>query len=136
MNEVFEKTRELGEALLRSEEYKAVKQAENKAMSNQEAAETVGRFLELRKQMEDMMSAAEKDWGKVQTLSDEIDACKQKMDEIEDLRQLDEARDRFSGLINQINSVLRFIVTGEMSEEDEGCTGSCSTCGGCSTKVN
>lgn len=136
MNEVFEKTRELGEALLHSEEYKAVKAAEDRAMANAEAAQTVGRFLELRKQMEEMMSEAEKDWAKVQKVTEEIDECKQQMDAIEDLAALDAARDKFSELINQVNNVLHFIVTGEMTPDESSCTGSCATCGGCSTKLN
>ena len=52
MNEVFKKTRELAEALLESDEYKAVKAAEDKAFGNKEAADTVGRYLEAKKRME------------------------------------------------------------------------------------
>ena len=136
MNEVFEKTRELGEALLNSEEFKAVKTAENIAMGDKEAAEVVGRYIELKSQMETLMSSAEKDWGEVQRVTYEINDCKEKMDSIDSLIALDRARDAFSELINQVNNVLRFIVTGEMAQEESGCTGSCSTCGGCSSKVN
>ena len=137
MNEVFEKTRELGEALLRSEEYLAMKAAEEKALSNEEASKVVGRFLELRGQMETLMSDNEKDWAKVQAVTDEIEECKKKMGEIDDLIALDKARDDFGALINNINSVLHFIVSGTMENDEEGgCTGSCETCGGCSGKVN
>lgn len=137
MTEVFEKTRELGEALLRSEEYLNMKQAEERALSNAEASHVVGRFLELRNEMETLMSDNEKDWAKVQSVADEIEQCKTKMGEIEDLQALDKARDDFGALINNINSVLHFIVSGTMeNEEDGGCSGSCETCGGCSGKVN
>ena len=136
MNEVFQKTRELGEALLHSDEYKAVKLAEDKAMANQEASEAVGRFLELRGKMEEMMSAQTKDWDEVRRITEQIDECKEKMDSIDVLNELNEARDRFSDLINQINSVLRFIVTGEMNSEEGGCSGSCSTCNGCTGRVS
>lgn len=136
MNEVFQRTRLLGEALLESEEYKAVKQAEQKAMANPEAAQTVGRFIELRGEMEQIMRADEKDWAKVQYLTEEMDKCKRFMDENEDLVALDKARGDFSDLINQINSVLHFIVTGEMDSGEGGCAGNCESCGGCSAKVN
>ncbi len=135
MNEVFDKTRQLGEALLQSEEYKKVKAAEQKAMANEDAARAVGRFLELRGQMEEIMRASEKDWAKVQSISDEMNECRRFMDENEDLCALDKAREEFSELINQINGVLRFIVTGEMDDRD-GCSGDCSGCGGCVGKVN
>ena len=42
MNEVFEKTRELGEAIQRSDEYLTLKAAEAKAMKNTEAADAMG----------------------------------------------------------------------------------------------
>ena len=138
MNEVFEKTRELGEALLRSDEYKKVKEAEERATANAEAAQVVGQFIEKRNEMQQLMSENDKDWEKVGKLSDEIEELKAKMDSIDDLIALDKARDKFGELINQINSVLHFIVTGEIESDDNeesGCTGSCATCGGCS-KVN
>ena len=133
MNEVFKKTRELAEALLESDEYKAVKAAEDKAFGNKEAADTVGRYLEAKKRMEEIMSENSKDWGEVQRLTDEIDKCTREMAQIEDLVNLHAARDRFSGLINDM---LQLIITGEISDEDGECTGSCSSCKGCSAKVN
>lgn len=136
MNEVFKRTRLLGEALLESEEYKAVKAAETKAMASKEAAELVGKFIEKRSEMEQIMRSGEKDWAKVQRLTEEIDELKHAMDENEDLIALDRARDTFSDLINQINSVLHFIVSGETDSGEEGCSGNCAGCGGCSTRVN
>ena len=37
---------------------------------------------------------------------------------IDDIIQLNQAREGFTNLINQVNSVLRFIVTGEMDAEE------------------
>ena len=135
MNEVFQKTRLLGEALLECDEYKAVKKAEQKAMLNKEAAQAVGRFIELRGEMESIMQSDEKDWARVKKLTEEMDSLKSFMNENEDLVELDKARGAFQDLINQINSVLHFIVTGEM-DEGSRCTGNCTSCGGCSAKVN
>ena len=135
MNEVFQKTRLLGEALLECDEYKAVKKAEQKAMLNKEAAQAVGRFIELRSEMESIMQSDEKDWARVKKLTEEMDSLKSFMNENEDLVELDKARGAFQDLINQINSVLHFIVTGEM-DEGSRCTGNCTSCGGCSAKVN
>lgn len=130
MNEVYEKTRELGEAILRSEEYKNVKEAENTAMNNVEAAEAMGKYLECRQQVEDLLAQGEKDWPRIKQLSDEMEEHQSRMNMVEDIMKLNHARDEFNNLINQVNSVLRFIVTGEMQSEGDGCTGSCETCGG------
>ena len=48
---------------------------------------------------------------------------------IDDIVELNRARNEFTELINQVNQVLQFIVTGNM-EEAANCTGSCATCGG------
>ena len=52
MDAVFQKTRELGQALMESETYQKMKAAEDKAMQNQEAARTMGEFLENRQQLQ------------------------------------------------------------------------------------
>ena len=131
MNEVFLKTRELGEAILKSEEFKNVKDAEERAMKNTEAAETMGKYLEAKGEMDKMMAMGEKDWARVKQLSDEMSVLQERMNMIDDIKALNDAREGFANLINQVNSVLRFIVTGEMDEGEGGCSGSCETCGGC-----
>ncbi len=137
MNEVFEKTRELGEAIQRSEEYLALKAAEAKAMKNAEAAEAMGKYMELRHQMEGMIAQGDKDWVKIKQVSDEMESWQERMNMVDDIIQLNRAQKAFSTLIDEVNSVLRFIVTGEMPSEDkEGCSGSCATCHGCGNRIN
>ncbi len=137
MNEVFERTRDLGEAIQRSEEYLTLKAAEAKAMKNAEASEAMSKYLEIRHQIEIMVSQGDKDWVKIKQLSDEMDAWQERMSMVDDVIQLNQAQSAFNALIEEVNSVLRFIVTGEMpSENKEGCSGSCATCHGCASKVN
>ncbi len=136
MNEVFLKTRELGEAILKSEEFALVKKAEEKAMKNTEAAETMGKYLEAKGEMDRMMAMGEKDWAKVKELSDIMSQLQERMNLIDDIKALNDAREGFANLINQVNSVLRFIVTGEMDAPEGGCSGSCETCGGACGNVN
>lgn len=132
MNQVFEKTRELGEAIMQSEEYRHMKEIEEKAMQNAEAADTMGRFLERRGQVEELLAAENPDPVTLQRLSDEMDQLQKHMQLIEDIQELTQARAQFSGLIDQVNKVLKFIITGQM-DEDEGCSGDCEGgCEGCS----
>ena len=129
MNEVFEKTRELGEALKLSDEYKRMKAAEEKAMGNAQAAEMMALYLEKRGQIQEMMEQENPDPGALKRLSDEMDEVQEKLHMIDDIVEMTAARSDFNGLINQINQVLQFIVTGRM--EEEGCAGDCSSCAGC-----
>ena len=129
MDNVFEKTRELGEALLESEAYKRMKAAEEKAMQNAQGAEMMALYLEKRGQIQEMMELENPDPGAMKRLSDEMDEIQERLQMIDDIAELTAARSEFNGLIAQINQVLQFIVTGRM--EEEGCSGSCDTCKGC-----
>ena len=131
MDMIFEKTRELGQALLESDVYKKMKEAEEKAMQNMEAAEMMALYLEKRSQIQEMMEVENPDPGAMKRLSDEMDELQQKLQMVDDIVALTSARAEFNGLIGQINQVLQFIVTGRMTDEEGGCTGSCNSCSGC-----
>ena len=131
MDNVFAKTRELGEALLESETYRNMKAAEDRAMQNNEAAATMAQFLEKRQELQALMQSENPDPGAMKRVSEEMDAAQERMQMIDDVIALTQARSEFNALINQINQVLQFIVTGRMDEPEGGCTGSCDSCAGC-----
>ena len=140
MNEVFLKTRELAEALMRSEEYIAMKAAEDVAIKNEEAAGIMAQYMERQQELEAvMMKGDSADAESMNRLSSEMEALQKKLQATPDIANLTVARTAFSNLINQVNQVLRFTITGEMGDEAEecgdagaaGCTGSCATCRGC-----
>ena len=131
MDKVFEKTRELGQALLESEAWQRVKEAEDKAMRNEQAAAAMSEYLEKRTQLQAMVQGENPDPAALKRLSDEMDAAQERLRMIDDIQALNAARDEFNGLIAQVNKVLQFIVTGNMDEPAGGCTGSCATCSGC-----
>ena len=131
MDKVFEKTRELGEALQESQAYLRMKEAEIKAMQNMEAAEMMALYLEKRGQIQEMMEVENPDPGAMQRLSNEMDEIQEKLQMIDDIVELTTARAEFNALIGQINQVLQFIVTGRMTDEEGGCPGSCNSCSGC-----
>ena len=131
MDQIFAKTRELGEALLQSEIYQKMREAEEKAMQNTEAAELMASYLEKRGQIQEAMEEENPDPAMMKRLSDEMDEIQEKLQLVDDVANLTAARAEFNGLIGQINQVLQFIVTGRMTEDGGDCTGSCATCGGC-----
>jgi cell fate (sporulation/competence/biofilm development) regulator YlbF (YheA/YmcA/DUF963 family) len=130
MDVIFQKTRELGQALLESEAYLKMKAAEDRAMQNEEAARTMSEYLEKRQQLQTMVQSENPDPGALKRISDEMDAAQERLQMIDDIAALTDARNEFNALIGQINQVLQFIVTGEM-EQPSGCSGSCATCAGC-----
>ena len=129
MDNVFAKTRELGAALLESEAYLNMKAAEDKAMQSAEAAQTMAAFLEKRTELQSMMQSDNPDPVAMKRLSDEMDDLQDRLQMIDEVVALNDARNAFNSLISQINQVLQFIVTGRMDET--GCSGDCGACGGC-----
>ena len=130
MDKIFEKTRELGQALLESEAYARMRSAEEKAMQNVQAAEMMARYLEKRGQIQEMMELENPDPAVMKRLSEEMDEVQEQLHMVDDIVELTAARAEFNGLIGQINQVLQFIVSGRMEDGSE-CTGSCESCKGC-----
>ena len=63
-------------------------------------------------------------------LADEIDEAQDRLQMIDDVLAMTQARNEFNALIGQINQVLQFIVTGRM-DDPSGCSGNCGSCAGC-----
>ena len=130
MDIIFEKTRELGKALMESETYQRMKAAEDRAMQNEHAAGVMGAYLEKRQELTSLMESENPDPVAMKRLSDEMDEAQEQLRMIDDIVELNQARAEFNGLIEQINQVLQFIVTGNMATSSE-CSGNCSACSGC-----
>ena len=128
MNMVFQKTRELGEALLQSEEYLKMKELEDRAMVNEKASIAMAKYIEAKQEIEELLIKDDPDPERLRALSAELDNCQEQLRMIDDVKELSEARDKFSGLIEQVNKVLKFIITGQTADEPEGCQGSCAGC--------
>jgi cell fate (sporulation/competence/biofilm development) regulator YlbF (YheA/YmcA/DUF963 family) len=135
MNQVFLKTRELGDAIMQSEEYKAMKEAEDRAMANAEAAAAMSQYMEARQRIEALLEKDNPDPEALKKLSAEMDLTQQRLSLIDDVQTLTEARESFSNLIEQVNQVLKFIITGQMTETKSDCGGSCGSCGGCGSRT-
>ena len=130
MDIIFEKTRELGKALMESEAYQRMKEAEDRAMQNEHAAGVMGAYLEKRQELTSLMESENPDPVAMKRLSDEMDEAQEQLRMIDDIVDLNQARAEFNSLIEQINQVLQFIVTGNMTPPSD-CSGNCAGCAGC-----
>ena len=129
MNKVQECARALGEAIVASEEYKAMQLTENAAMNDQAATEAMTRFMELRTSLNDAMSQPEPDAAIIAQLGKEMDEVQQALNNMPSIDAMTTARQNFSALMNSVNKILEFMITGEV--EQGGCSGNCSVCSGC-----
>lgn len=130
MSKVTECARALGEAIVDSEEYRSMQLAEKAAMSDPAATEAMGRYLELKELLGEAMRQEEPDAELIARYGQEMDEIQQTMNSMPAVDEMTASRQRFSALMNQVNQILEFIITGEV-ESRGGCSGNCGACGGC-----
>lgn len=123
--DIFEKTRELGEMIRASKEMEEVKAAE----AAQEADETAQALLKeynLKRMnlVRDMQSGKITHEEAVKQNSELFDAT---IANNETIAAYIEKKKQFDGMVNEINQILNYYITGQ----EPGCTHNCSSCGGC-----
>ena len=130
MGKVQDCARALGEAIVASEEYQNMQLCEKAAESDPAAAEAMGRYMELHAAVNQEMGNEEPDAEKIARLGREMDEIQQTLSALPAVEEMTAARQRFSGLMDQVNKILEFIITGDV-QEGGGCSGNCGSCGGC-----
>lgn len=130
MEKVLNQAEMLAEAILESEEYIAMRLAEQAAMKDEQATQLVAAYSEKRQAVENLLADANMDHGALAKAGEELRNVEQAIDECEVLSKMRETNDAFTDMMKKVNSIIRYVVTGE-EEQEEGCTGSCASCSGC-----
>ena len=130
MSKVTDCARALGEAIVASEEYKNMQVTEQAAMSDPTVAELMARYMELKNALGDAMCQPDADANVISRYGKEMDEVQQQLTAMPAVDAMTSARQQFSELMNQVNHVLEFIITGELPQSG-GCSGNCSSCSGC-----
>lgn len=127
------KAQELAEAILESEVYKKMKQQEIAVRRDPEAAGALGDMIEKRQRVETILSSAEMDPNKLAEASREMEEAENRMNSNPMISTLKEYRKDFQTMMDNVNRILRLIITGETEDENggSGCSGNCSGCSGC-----
>ena len=130
MEKVLNQAEMLAEAILESEEYISMRLAEQAAMRDETATQLIASYTEKRQAIESLLADANMDHGALAQAGQELQNVERAIDECEVLNKMRETNDAFNAMMKKVNSIIRYVVTGE-EEQEEGCTGSCSTCSGC-----
>ena len=122
---IFEKTRELGEMIQNCEEMKAYKDAAARQASDEATPEHMKEF-----NMNRLNLARDMQNGKI-SREDAIEANNKAFEALCEkaplVREYVDAKAKFDAVVNQVNSIINFYITGQTGD----CTHDCSTCGGC-----
>ncbi len=120
----------MAESILESEEYITMRLSEQTAMHNEEATHLIAEYSEKRQAIENLLADANMDRGQLVKAGEELEAVEIAINNNEIITKMRDSRERFNEMMKQVNSLIRFVVTGEKEEESEGCGGSCESCGG------
>ena len=134
MRNVMMKAQELAEAILDSEVYTRMKQQENDVKRDPEAGIALSDMIEKRSRVENILSSANMDPNELAEASREMEEAEQRMNDNEMIKALKEYRKDFQTMMDNVNRILRLVITGQTEDENggsSGCSGNCSGCSGC-----
>ncbi len=132
--DIIEKARELGKLIQQEETYIKLHEAQEKADADTELQDLIGEFNLKRISINNEASKTEKDQEKLQALNQEMRAVYAKIMQNENMIAYNEAKDKFDIIANRVTAIVNNSINGEDPETTDfsaGCSGSCSTCGGC-----
>jgi len=134
MRNVMQKAQELAEAILASDVYTKMKELEETVQSDESAALAVSNMIAKRKKVEDVLSEKDMKPDDLAKASAEMEQAEKEMNANEKILALRAARKDFNEMMNNVNRILRLVITGEIAEDDVsgGCSGNCAGCSGCS----
>lgn len=129
--QIIEKAKELGKMLKDSEIVKDFIAAKTAYEQDREVQELLGQF-NLHKMSIGMLSKQENpDETRIAEHEDKMRICYDKIMETQVLIDFQEKSQAVEKIVGDINAIMNLYISGETPT---GCSGSCATCGGCSTK--
>lgn len=130
MEKVYQKAEELGNAILQSQAYSEMSIAEQEAMQSEQVQALAQARNEARQKVESLLQTPQVDRTNLEEASAALKAAEEGMQALPIMAQLEEKRMVFANMMNQVNKLIEYALTGQMPQ-DNGCSGNCGSCGGC-----
>lgn len=131
----IEAARKLGSAIQADERYKAFAAAKDVNDNDEKLQAQIGEFNLLRMSLERELSSDEKSDEKVKDYNEKLRNIYGEIMSTEAMIRYNETKTALDELTNDVNMIISMCLNGEDPETCDphaaGCTGSCSTCGGC-----
>ncbi len=135
--EIIQKARELGALLQQDDRYTAYNLAKTANDNDSELQTKINEFNMKRMQLNSEMSKADKDDAKLAEFDADIKKIYGEIMSNKNMILYNNAKNAMDAMLNQINMIITYAANGEdpmtcPTEQPSSCSGSCSTCGGCS----
>lgn len=134
MDTIIKMTRELGKAIQQDDRYTAYVLAKQANDNDTELQGLIESFNQKRTELNMAMSAENKDTDLIKQLDTDIKETYGKIMGNKNMIIFSGAQSALENLINEVNQIISMCANGEdpdTCEVSHGCSGSCSTCGGC-----
>lgn len=133
MQQVMQKAQELAESILDSQIYQRMHALENQVTHDEEAAKVIADLMEKRNAVQNLLSSNNLDPNDLTRAAKEMEEAEAAMNNCTIVNELQEARQAFTQMMDNVNRILRLVITGEVEDDTPsgGCSGHCSSCSGC-----
>lgn len=129
-NTIIEKAQELGTLIADSPEKLRAVAAEEKMNNNEEATALLRQYNDNRKAATEKLRGKEPTKKELEEFRNYVQAEFEKIVKNELIAEYIEASREFDNMVQQVNAVLSYFITGQESAEG-GCSGNCSGCSSC-----
>ena len=130
METVFDKARELAEMLLESEQGKKMNDARYIFDNNEEAKTQLLNYTNYKQAVQMRIDNGDLSQDEMEKESQKLSAMIKEMQANPVINDMVAAESDFNMFVNHVMSVFQATLQGDV-EAGGGCSGSCSTCGGC-----
>ena len=133
MQNVMNKAQELAEAIVDSSVYQRMHQAEMAASKDEAATAAIAAFVEKRQAVEAILTSNNMDHEALAEAGKAMEEAEKTLNSMDIIKEMQESRQAFTDMMENVNRILRLVITGETEEEgcSGDCSGCCSSCGGC-----
>ncbi len=137
MRNVMEKAQALAQAIVESDIYQRMHTAESQVTADADAAGAIAALMEKRQAVENLLAEEDMDHTALAEAGKAMEEAEAALNEQPLVKELQTARADFSQMMENVNRILRLVITGETEEESgcggscSGCSGGCGSCGGC-----
>lgn len=125
---VYEKARELGEMLLETKEGKRLYDAKFVYKEDLEARKALTEYMQYRNILQSKVNTGSVSEEQIKDEIEKLNEIGKKARENKVVAELMDAEEEFSKIVNSVLGILKDTV---LENEEGGCSGSCSSCGGC-----
>lgn len=129
-NEIIDKAQELGTMIAESEERVRMTNASDRMNANEEAVELLRTYNDNRKAATEKLRGTNPSKEELEEFKAYVQAEFEKVAVNPLISEYIEASREFENMVNQVNAVLSYFITGQESAEG-GCSGNCSSCSSC-----